>query len=109
MIQIQVPPRGVDHANRRGLYRSCQDSRQPLPNRVTSELPTVRELGVVALRNNHVSFVSERHNGVDAHGSPRGRVSGKQGDGQKQEGDSDEGDAIDSMESNAGQTRSAIA
>jgi hypothetical protein len=53
----------------------------------------------VALRNNHVSFVSERHNGVNAHGSPGGRVSGKQGDGQKQEGDPDEGDAIDGMES----------
>lgn len=26
MIPIQVPPRGVDHANRRRLYRSCQDS-----------------------------------------------------------------------------------
>src|SRR6266436_9896304 len=66
---------------------------------VASGSPTVRELVGVTLRNNHVSFVSERHNRVDAHGSPGGRVSGKQGDSQKQEGDPDEGDAIDSMES----------
>ena len=49
---------------------------------------------VLRLRNNHVSFVSERHDGIDPHSSPGGRVSGKQRDGQKQEGDSDEGDAI---------------
>src|SRR5580704_4029903 len=61
--------------------------------------PTVQELGGVARSNNLVSFVSERHNGIDAHGSPGGWVSGKQCDGQKQEGDPDEREAIDGMES----------
>jgi len=55
-------------------------------DRWVAQLPDrriVRVLGVVALRNNHVSFVSERHSGIDAHGSPGRWVSGKQCDGQK--------------------------
>jgi hypothetical protein len=44
-------------------------------------------------------FVSERHNRIDAHGAAGRRIGGKQCDGQKQEGDFDEGgDPIDCIE-----------